>query len=179
MAAPEGDSTAVASTYELAREAIELLTAARQTVAVAESLTGGLLAAALTSVAGASVVVRGGVVAYATDLKTALLGVPGGLLELHGPVHPEVAAAMAAVPASGSALPTVPPRPGWPGPARRMASRRGRSLSRWMARLARPPPRSSCPVTGEMSAKVPFARRCPCWSAHCGKTYPDYSVTAL
>jgi nicotinamide-nucleotide amidase len=83
------------STYELARQAIELLTAAGQTIAVAESLTGGLLAAALTSVAGASVVVRGGVVAYATELKTALLGVPAGLLANHGPVHPDVAAAMA------------------------------------------------------------------------------------
>jgi nicotinamide-nucleotide amidase len=95
MAASGRDSAAAESTYELARDAIELLTAARQTVAVAESLTGGLLAAALTSVAGASVVMRGGVVAYATDLKTALLGVPAGLLELHGPVHREVAAAMA------------------------------------------------------------------------------------
>jgi nicotinamide-nucleotide amidase len=45
------------------------LTAAGQTVAVAESLTGGLVAAALTEVAGASAVVRGGVLAYATDLK--------------------------------------------------------------------------------------------------------------
>ena len=83
------------STYDLARQAIERLTTASQTVAVAESLTGGLLAAALTSVAGASVVVRGGVVAYATELKTALLGVPAGLLERYGPVHPDVAAAMA------------------------------------------------------------------------------------
>jgi nicotinamide-nucleotide amidase len=83
------------STEQLARTAIELLTAAGQTIAVAESLTGGLLAAALTSVAGASVVVRGGVVAYATELKTVLLGVPAELLARHGPVHPDVAAAMA------------------------------------------------------------------------------------
>jgi nicotinamide-nucleotide amidase len=95
MPAPVGDSAAGESTCELASQAIQLLTAAGQTVAVAESLTGGLLAAALTSVAGASVVVRGGVVAYATDLKTDLLGVPAGLLALHGAVHPEVAAAMA------------------------------------------------------------------------------------
>jgi nicotinamide-nucleotide amidase len=93
--APERDGTAGDSTYDLAREAIELLTAAGQTIAVAESLTGGLLAAALTSVAGASVVVRGGVIAYATELKTVLLGVPAGLLARHGAVHPEVAAAMA------------------------------------------------------------------------------------
>jgi len=80
---------------ELAREAIELLTATGRTVAVAESLTGGMVAAALTSVAGSSAAFRGGIVAYATDLKTALLGVPAELLELHGPVHPDVAAAMA------------------------------------------------------------------------------------
>jgi nicotinamide-nucleotide amidase len=94
-AGPARESTARDSTYRLAEEAIERLTTAGQSVAVAESLTGGLLAAALTSVAGASVVVRGGVVAYATELKTVLLGVPAGLLARHGPVHPEVAAAMA------------------------------------------------------------------------------------
>ena len=79
----------------LARAAIRRLTAAGKTVAVAESLTGGLVAAALTSVPGASVVVRGGVIAYATELKTALLGVPADLLARHGAVHPDVAAAMA------------------------------------------------------------------------------------
>jgi nicotinamide-nucleotide amidase len=66
-----------------------------QTVAVAESLTGGLVAAALTDVPGSSAVFLGGIVAYATSLKTALLGVPPGLLAEYGPVHPDVAAAMA------------------------------------------------------------------------------------
>jgi nicotinamide-nucleotide amidase len=80
---------------ELATEIIESLTARAQTVAVAESLTGGLLAAALTSVPGSSVAFRGGVVAYATPLKVALLGVPEDLLAKHGPVHAEVARAMA------------------------------------------------------------------------------------
>lgn len=79
-----------------AREIIELLTARGQTVALAESLTGGLVTAALTSVPGASLVVRGGIVAYATDLKAVLLGVPSDLLARHGPVDPGVAAAMAA-----------------------------------------------------------------------------------
>jgi nicotinamide-nucleotide amidase len=83
------------TTAELAREAVELLTAMGKTVAVAESLTGGLVAAALTSVPGASVVVRGGVIAYATELKTALLGVPADLLARRGAVDPDVAAAMA------------------------------------------------------------------------------------
>jgi nicotinamide-nucleotide amidase len=80
----------------LARQIVELLTSRGQTVAVAESLTGGLVAAALTSVPGASVVVRGAVVAYATDLKAALLGVPADLLAQGGPVDAAVAAAMAA-----------------------------------------------------------------------------------
>jgi nicotinamide-nucleotide amidase len=77
------------------RQVIELLVARRETVAVAESLTGGMLAAALTAVPGASAAFRGGVVAYATDLKTALLDVPAALLDRHGAVHPAVAAAMA------------------------------------------------------------------------------------
>jgi nicotinamide-nucleotide amidase len=71
------------------------LTAAGATVATAESLTGGLLCAALTDVPGASVVVRGGVVAYATDLKAGLLGVAADLLAGRGPVDPDVARAMA------------------------------------------------------------------------------------
>ena len=62
---------------------------------MAESLTGGLVAAALTAVPGSSAAFRGGVVAYATDLKAALLGVPSDLLDRHGAVHPAVAAAMA------------------------------------------------------------------------------------
>lgn len=80
---------------ELAARVIAQLAAGGVTVAVAESLTGGLLAAALTSVPGASVVVRGGVVAYSTDLKATLLGVDPSLLDRVGPVDPEVAAAMA------------------------------------------------------------------------------------
>ena len=87
-------SEAAAGT-DVAAQIIGLLAARGQTVAVAESLTGGLLAAALTSVPGASAVFRGGVVAYATDLKATILGVPPDLLERHGAVDPEVAAEMA------------------------------------------------------------------------------------
>jgi PncC family amidohydrolase len=65
------------------------------TVATAESCTGGLVAEALTAVAGSSGYVRGGVVAYHNDVKQAALGVPGPLLEAHGAVSPEVAVAMA------------------------------------------------------------------------------------
>ena len=65
-------------------------------VATAESLTGGDLCARLIDMPGASEVVRGGIVAYATDLKSSLLGVDRGLLARHGPVTAEVARQMAA-----------------------------------------------------------------------------------
>lgn len=65
------------------------------TIATAESLTGGLLCAALTDVPGASSVVRGGVVIYATDLKGSLLGVDADLLRARGAVDPDVAVQMA------------------------------------------------------------------------------------
>jgi nicotinamide-nucleotide amidase len=74
---------------------IALLTARGQTVAVAESLTGGLLASTLTGVPGASVAFLGAVVAYATSLKATLLDVPGPMLDALGAVSPEVAGAMA------------------------------------------------------------------------------------
>ena len=66
-----------------------------ETVAAAESLTAGLFCATLATVPGASATLRGGVVVYATELKTALAGVPTGLLAAHGPVSPETAAALA------------------------------------------------------------------------------------
>jgi nicotinamide-nucleotide amidase len=66
------------------------------TCATAESLTGGLIGAHLTSVPGTSATYRGGVVTYATDTKASLLGVPEDLLAAEGAVHPDVAEAMAA-----------------------------------------------------------------------------------
>jgi nicotinamide-nucleotide amidase len=66
------------------------------TLAVAESLTGGLVVAELVSVPGASAVVRGGVVAYATDLKHELLGVDADVLADGGPIQRAVAEQMAA-----------------------------------------------------------------------------------
>jgi nicotinamide-nucleotide amidase len=66
-----------------------------QTIATAESLTGGLVGGALTDVPGVSAVYRGGVVVYATDLKAELAGVPEDLLAAVGPVHPDTAAALA------------------------------------------------------------------------------------
>ncbi len=66
------------------------------TLGTAESCTGGLVAGRLTSVAGSSEVVRGGIVAYDNGIKERLLGVPPALLAEHGAVSAEAAAAMAA-----------------------------------------------------------------------------------
>ncbi len=74
---------------------LDLCRARGWTLATAESCTGGLVAARLTGVPGSSEVFRGGVVAYANEIKQAELGVPAGLLEAHGAVSPEVAEAMA------------------------------------------------------------------------------------
>ncbi|WP_227870181.1 CinA family protein [Streptomyces otsuchiensis] len=74
---------------------LELLTSRGETVAVAESLTGGLVAAALTDVPGASLAFRGSVTAYATDVKRDLLGVDAELLAERGAVAAEVARQLA------------------------------------------------------------------------------------
>ncbi|REF35101.1 CinA family protein [Thermasporomyces composti] len=90
-----GATTSADESAELAAWCHERLLAAGRTVATAESLTGGLLGAALTARAGSSRIYRGGVVAYASDLKVSLLGVSAAELERHGPVHPRTAQAMA------------------------------------------------------------------------------------
>ncbi len=78
----------------LAEEIIEVARAQGWTVGVAESLTGGLVTAALISVPGASAVVRGGVVAYAGDLKCSVLRVPERVISQHGTVSQQCAEAM-------------------------------------------------------------------------------------
>jgi nicotinamide-nucleotide amidase len=74
---------------------LELCRTRGWTLATAESCTGGLVAARLTSVPGSSAVVQGGVVAYANEVKERELRVSRALLEAHGAVSAEVAAAMA------------------------------------------------------------------------------------
>ncbi|MBO0871044.1 MAG: nicotinamide-nucleotide amidohydrolase family protein [Micromonosporaceae bacterium] len=74
---------------------LAMLAGRGQSLAVAESLTGGLLAATIVDVPGASNVFRGGLVVYATDLKASLAGVPADLLADRGPVDPEVARLLA------------------------------------------------------------------------------------
>ena len=80
----------------LSAEIIATLVARHLRIAVAESLTGGLLVAELIRTPGASAVVLGGIVAYNTELKHTVLGVDAEVLAAHGAVHPDVAAQMAA-----------------------------------------------------------------------------------
>lgn len=79
----------------LAERIVAQLALRGERVALAESLTGGLLTSALVDVAGASAVVSGGVVAYATDLKATLLDVDAQLLAERGAVDADVAVQMA------------------------------------------------------------------------------------
>lgn len=80
---------------DVAAAVVAMLIERGLTIAVAESLTGGLLVAELVGVPGASATVLGGVVAYNTSLKHTVLGVDAELLAQHGPVHSEVARQMA------------------------------------------------------------------------------------
>ena len=86
----DGDPTADPTAILLAE-----LTRRGLRIAVAESLTGGLVIAELTRIPGASLAVSGGVVAYDTALKASVLGVDRTLLAREGAVHPEVARQMA------------------------------------------------------------------------------------
>ncbi|HSP60446.1 MAG TPA: CinA family protein [Ornithinimicrobium sp.] len=79
-----------------ATRVLDLLGERGESLAAAESLTGGLVCAALTGVPGSSAVVRGGVVSYATGVKRDVLGVPEDLLASHGAVSAPCALAMAA-----------------------------------------------------------------------------------
>jgi nicotinamide-nucleotide amidase len=78
-----------------AAAAVHALVERRETMATAESLTGGLVAATIVEIPGVSTVYRGGLVVYATDLKARLAGVPEALLAERGPVDGDVATALA------------------------------------------------------------------------------------
>jgi PncC family amidohydrolase len=86
----------LAADFPEAKQLAEVLAGSGLGVAVAESCTGGLLGAAMTSIAGSSAYFRGGVIAYADDVKADYLGVGRHLLTTHGAVSAEVAHAMAA-----------------------------------------------------------------------------------
>lgn len=93
-AAP-GAVAAMRAIAELSGSIVARAAARGVTIAVAESLTGGLVAATLVRTPGASSVLRLGVVAYATPMKQEVLRVPATLLAERGPVDPDVAIAMA------------------------------------------------------------------------------------
>lgn len=78
-----------------AKEVLELLEKKGLKLAIAESLTGGMLCSELVAIPGASNIVLGSVVAYQTELKSSALGVNRSLLTVQGAVDPEVAAQMA------------------------------------------------------------------------------------
>lgn len=95
LSAEEEASIEAAALDELASSVVAAAEAAGKTIGTAESLTGGLIAATLTDIAGSSAVVRGGVVSYATDVKRDVLGVGRETLTLCGVVSEETACAMA------------------------------------------------------------------------------------
>jgi nicotinamide-nucleotide amidase len=80
---------------EAVADVLDRLAASGETVAVAESLTGGLVCSTLITPAGASRVIVGGIVAYQTDVKATVLGVSESLLAERGAVDPDVAREMA------------------------------------------------------------------------------------
>ena len=82
-------------TLDEARQLLALLEARGLTLATAESCTGGLIAAALTAIAGSSAVVTRGYVTYSNEAKRDMLGVPWGVLEGYGAVSESVARRMA------------------------------------------------------------------------------------
>ena len=84
-----------AATLALAETVLAECRAARLHIATAESCTGGLIAAALTAIAGSSDVVDRGFVTYSNAAKTALVGVHATMIETHGAVSEQVARAMA------------------------------------------------------------------------------------
>ena len=95
LSAEEAASIAPAALDQLASRVLDAARTAGKTVGTAESLTGGLIAAALTDVAGSSDVVRGGVVCYSSDVKRDVLGVGSETLTSRGAVSEETACAMA------------------------------------------------------------------------------------
>lgn len=84
-----------ATTLDEARALLAAMEARGLTLATAESCTGGLIAAALTAIAGSSAVVVGGFVTYSNAMKTRMVGVPEEVLRRVGAVSEEVARAMA------------------------------------------------------------------------------------
>lgn len=93
--APGDDTRTAGGQPTLGAQLVARLTERQETLACAESLTAGLVAATVADTPGASAVLLGGVVAYAAEVKTTLLDVPAELVDRVGTVDPAVAVAMA------------------------------------------------------------------------------------
>ena len=145
-----------------AADVLATLKARGETLAVAESLTGGLLAATIVDMPGASAVFRGGLVVYATDLKGSLAGVPAELLAARGPVDPDVALALARVRASGAGPTGAWPRRASPAPSRRTGIRWGGCTWPCAGPAGRLCASSRWPATGPRSGREAWPRRWRC-----------------
>ena len=132
------------------------------TVATAESLTGGALASALVDVPGASASFRGGVVAYATELKALLLDVPADGLARPAPSTRTWPARWRPACAGGWAPPGGWPRRAWRAPTPRTVSRRGPSWSPWPGRARSWPGGWTCGATGRPYGRSPWCTRWTC-----------------
>jgi len=121
-------------------------------IATAESCTGGLIAAALTAIAGASDVFDRGFVAYANDAKHDMLGVPLAMIEQHGAVSLEVALAMAAGALDRSRAEIAVSVTGLAGPGGGSADKPVGLVCFGIARRGQPPIASQVVFPGDRSA---------------------------
>jgi CDP-diacylglycerol--glycerol-3-phosphate 3-phosphatidyltransferase len=168
-----------AVTLGVAQEVHELLLARGETLAVAESLTGGALAAAVVAVPGVSATFRGGVVAYATELKSELLGVDAALLAARGPVDPDVAVAMAEGVRERLGATWGLATTGVAGPDPQDGHPPGCASWRWPGRPAPGSTPWRWPATGRRCGRRPSPPRSPCSTppSRTGTHRDDYSVT--
>lgn len=137
------------------RDAETLLQACRDRhvrIAVAESCTGGLIAVALTAIAGASDVFDRGFVVYANDAKHDMLGVPLATIEQHGAVSPEVATAMAAGALDRSRAGIAVSVTGLAGPGGRSADKPIGLVCFGIARRGQPPIASQIVFPGDRTS---------------------------
>jgi nicotinamide-nucleotide amidase len=111
-----GDAVYALDDDSLEAHLVAKLRAVGATIAFAESVTGGLVAARMTGVAGASDVVRGGMVTYREESKIGWLGIPAVLLAAHGPVSAEVTVAMAHAARRAAEATWAVATTGWAGP---------------------------------------------------------------
>lgn len=172
---------------DLARQVIEMMRQRTLTLATCESITGGGIGSALTSVPGASAVYRGGFITYASDLKATLAGVHRELITEKGVVNELTAIQMARERCVAATPIGASPRRGWPARRPSKASPSARCGSRWWGRRRACPvvrsSRSSCTST---ETARPFARRarstpsgCCCASSESLRELVEKSLIAL